>query len=192
ARRAADLLAERKPRWGAPRLGTALDRAQERLSRVERITRETRELFDLFMPFIYERRYIFRCDHIRELQGRLSPADRAALPWDPEAIDWRTYWLDIHMEGLKKWVFPSLEEEFKEKPKSVYAYRDLLEMFDSAARRFRRKIGMRLLVEGGEPIEYSYEHMQRLAHAAATALAAGGVRAGAKVLLVSENRPEWG
>ena len=34
-------------------------------------------LFDLFMPFVWENRYVFRCDNIRALYARMTPADRS-------------------------------------------------------------------------------------------------------------------
>ncbi len=37
--------------------------------------------------------------------------DQARIPWDPEALDWRRYFLEVHLPGLEKWVFPGLEEE---------------------------------------------------------------------------------
>jgi long-chain acyl-CoA synthetase len=191
ARGASDWLDKQRPAWGAPRVESLIDRAQQRLARVERVTRETQDLIELFMPFIYERKYVFRCDNMRALYARMAPADRAALRWAPEILNWRTYWLDVHMEGLKKWVFPSLEEQFQEKPKSVYQYRDLLEMFESAAKRFRSKVAMRMLEEGGAETRYTYGEIKRLADVAGGQLVALGVKPGEKILLVSENRPEW-
>jgi hypothetical protein len=28
-----------------------------------------------------------------------------------EVHDWRAYWIDVHMVGLAKWVFPVLEDK---------------------------------------------------------------------------------
>jgi len=67
--------------------------------------------WDLFLPFVAGERFIFQCKHTRELWAQLSEDDRAKLPWDPEAIDWRQYWMEVHMRGLEEWVFPGLEEE---------------------------------------------------------------------------------
>ena len=30
--------------------------------------------------------------------------DRARLPWTPERIDWRRYWIDQEVQGIQKWV----------------------------------------------------------------------------------------
>ena len=187
------LIDEKTPTWGAPRLQGIAEHAKHRLAAVSQLAKQTDELFQLFMPFIFEREYVFRCDHIRALHARMTPHDQKALPWDPKEMDWRHYWLDVHMRGLEKWIFPDLEEEFAAKPKSVYTYKDLLEMFDAATKHHRNRTAMRLLREGqAEPQRYSYADLQELAARVAAQLRERGVVAGDKVMLLSENRPEWG
>ena len=151
------------------------------------------------MPFLHDRKYVFRADRTRALFGRLSAADQQALIWDPETINWRHYWLDVHMPGLEKWVFPSLEEEFQAKPRTFYTYKDLLELFDATTKHHRQRTAMRQMPpvdkDGnlvGEPRRYTYGDLQAMATHGAVALAARGVAPGDKVMLVSENRPEWG
>jgi long-chain acyl-CoA synthetase len=190
------LIDDYTPRWGAPRLAGLAEHAKERLARVSSLTGQTIGLVDMFMPFIYERRYTFRSDNVRALFARLPPHDAQALRWDPEKIEWRTYWLDVHMRGLEKWVFPELEEEFKAKPKSVYTYRDLLEMFDATTKHHRQRTAMRMLPpvdkKDGEPHRYTYGDLQEMAMRCAAVLRERGVQPGDRVLLLSENRPEWG
>jgi long-chain acyl-CoA synthetase len=101
----------------------------------------------------------------------------------------------VHLRGLEKWVFPSLEEEFKAKPRTVYTYRDLLEMFDATTKLHRGRTAMKKLPPPGsdEPARrYTYADLQELAQRVAGALALRGVGPGDKVMLFSENRPEWG
>ncbi|HEY2747659.1 MAG TPA: AMP-binding protein, partial [Polyangia bacterium] len=199
AKKATTLIDELTPRWGAPRLQGIAEHMKTRLDQLSSVAKQTNDLFQLFMPFIYEREYVFRCDNIRALAARLTPHDRALLRWDPDEIDWRHYWLDVHMRGLEKWIFPNLEEEFKARPKSVYTYRDLLEMFEATTKHHRHRTAMRLLPspseDGGEraePRRYTYAHLQDLADRVAAALRERGVAAGDKVMLLAENRPEWG
>jgi long-chain acyl-CoA synthetase len=182
------------PRWGAPRLQGIAAHARNALSAVSRSTAQTDELFQLFMPFIHDRHYVFRCDHTRALHARLTPRDREALLWDPEHIDWRSYWLDVHMVGLEKWVFPSLEGEFAPKPRSVYTYKDLLEMFDAATKHWKSRTAMRRYPSEDESDtpRYTYSDLGRLATRMAGALVARGVVAKDTIVLVCENRPEWG
>jgi long-chain acyl-CoA synthetase len=195
AKKATTLIDELTPRWGAPRLSGIAEHMKTRLSQVSAMAKQTNDLFQLFMPFIYEREYVFRCDNIRALNERLAPHDRALLGWDPEKISWRHYWLDVHMRGLEKWIFPNLEEEFKARPKSVYTYRDLVEMFEATTKHHRHRTAMRLLPTGEsdrEPHRYTYADLQDMADRTAAMLRERGVGPGDKVVLLSENRPEWG
>jgi hypothetical protein len=92
------------------------------------------ELTDLFKPFNYDRDVTFRCDRTRALWQRVTPADQERLWWAPETIDWRDYWIGTHFEGLQQWVFPTLDDEFGPKPRSVYTYKDLLELWDATTK----------------------------------------------------------
>ncbi len=182
------------PRWGAPRAREIASELKGKLADVEALAARTDDAFQLFMPFIHDNHYVFRADHVRALFAAMSEADRAALPWDPERLEWRHYWLDVHLPGLKKWVFPSLEEEFRPKPRSVYTYKDLLEMFQATTKLHRSRVALRLLPPPGsdEPVRrVTYRRLgEQVAHAG-TVLAARGIAPGDKVVLVSENRPEW-
>src|SRR5207247_6766397 len=73
--------------------------------------------------------------------------------------------------------------------------RDLLEMFDAATKHHRNRTAMRLLPPSGSgtaPQRYTYAQLQEMAARVAAALRERGVGAGDKVMLLSENRPEWG
>ena len=192
------LIDERLPRWGAPRMAAIAERLKVELEEVSRFTGQVNELMDLFTPFTHDHDIVFRADNMRALHARLSIADQMALPWDPESIDWRRYWFDVHFEGLKRWTFPVLDDEFGKKPKSVYTHKDLLEMFGAAAKLHRHRVAMRLIPEpegdndDAEPIVYTYERIQDMAEQAAAQLRERGVVPRDRVALMSENRPEWG
>jgi long-chain acyl-CoA synthetase len=186
----------RVPTWGAPRLQAWAERAKDELGKVSAFTQQVTDVIELFRPFTHDHNIVFRCDNIRRLHARLTPQDQMALPWDPEHIDWRVYW-KTHFEGLQEWVFPVLDDEFGAKPRSVYTYKDLLELFDAAAKLHRHRIALRLLPgkEAGEdapPVVYTYERIQDMALQGAGSLRQRGIEAGDRVMLMSENRPEWG
>ncbi|MEO6952851.1 MAG: AMP-binding protein [Polyangia bacterium] len=185
------LIEKHTPRWGAPRIQGLAAHARESLAGIAQTAAQTEELFTLFMPFIHDRRYVFRCDHIRALSARLSPADQLALRWDPERIDWRHYWLEVHMRGLERWVFPSLEEEFEQRPRSVYTYKDLLELFDATTHLHKSRTALRLLDGEVDQGRYTYADLQRLATRLGTALAARGIQPRDHVVLCAENHPTW-
>jgi long-chain acyl-CoA synthetase len=71
------------------------------------------QTLDQYLPFILENRYVFETHNIRQAYARLSPRDRAKLPWSPAAIDWRRYWVENQIGGIKKWVQPEAVREWK-------------------------------------------------------------------------------
>src|SRR5215208_1008343 len=191
ARRASSLLDRVRPRWGGGKLTHLVDSVKAKVERVEEVTRETKAAFDLFRPFMIENEYIFRADNVRSLFAEVPEAERWLLRWDPEAFDWYDYMLNVHFPGLKKWVFPTLEEDMRAQPKRVYTYRDLLELFETSAKRYSTRVAMRI-ERDGQKEQYTYADIQELATRAAAFFAAQGVKPADRVLLVSHNAPEWG
>lgn len=185
--------------WGVPRLTALGERARQKLDDIAQLSRQGEGVFDLFLPFTYDNAPIFRCDHTRRLFASLTPHDRTLLRWTPEQINWRTYFLDVHLPGLEKWIFPSLDEEFTARPKPVYTYKDLLEMLEAATKAYRGRTALRLLPPldaDGEPIghgqRYTYRDLLDRATRVSNTLRRLGVAVGDKVMLLAENRPEWG
>lgn len=191
AKKASSLLDRAKPRWGGGRVVDVIDRLQTTVERVEEITKETKEAFDLFRPFTIENAYIFRSDNVRSLFARISEDEKGLLGWYPEKFDWYDYWLNIHLPGLKKWVFPTLEEEMRAQPKRIYTYRDLLELFETSTKRHATRVAMRIERDGRKE-QYTYADLRELANRVAGFLASEGIKPGDRVMLVSQNTPEWG
>ncbi len=189
ARLLRETLDQLQPTWGAPRVSAMLERAQDRLADVEEQATSFSSLVDLFLPFIWDNHYVFRCDNTRSIHARLVPEDAERLAWDPEAIDWRHYFLEVHLPGLEKWVFPALEEE-RERRTAIHAHRDLLELFDASVRAHRHRVAFRL-VEGDREERFTYGETARWTARVGSFLARAGVAPRARVLLISENRPEW-
>lgn len=92
-----------------PRLRNALQPLQRSAQGLARLGKGAERLFRLYRPFIYDHCYRFRCDHIRTLAAQLVPAERADFVWTPQDLDWHHYWLEVHMPGLERHVFPHLE-----------------------------------------------------------------------------------
>ncbi len=196
---------DKVPRWGAPRLEALAERAREELHKVSTFTSQVNELVELFKPFTTDHDIAFRCDHMRALWARVTPSDQDKLLWAPHLVDWRKYWLDTHFPGLQKWTFDKLDEEFGAKPKSVYTHKELIELFEAAVKLHGHRPALRLLRKVGEgddpadPITYSYAQLGELAWQGAGMLRQLGIgpaaeprTPGQRVMLMSENRPEWG
>jgi len=191
AKKASSLLDRAKPRWGGGRVVEVIDRIKTSVDRVEEITHETTEAFEMFRPFTIENAYIFRSDNVRALFQRFQKDEQGLLSWYPEKLDWYDYWLNIHLPGLKKWVFPTLEEDMRAQPKRIYTYRDLLELFETSTRRHATRVAMRIERDGRKE-QYTYADLRELATRAAGFLASEGIKPGDRVMLVSHNAPEWG
>jgi long-chain acyl-CoA synthetase len=172
ARGARRLIDERGPRWGAPRITALLHEVGQELDEWTRRLEQTAALWDLYLPFVWDNRYVFRCAAIRALRDRLSPEDRARIPWDPEALDWRRYWMEVHMKGMEEWVFPKLDEEAGKKVHTVRAHRDLVELLDASASAWKERVALRM---GGAVKErITYGELRSLSDRVAAFLASAG------------------
>ncbi len=185
---------ERLPKWGAPRLAAFAERAQEELGKVSMMSEQVIGLMDLFAPFIYEYQIAFRSENVQALWDRLPPRDKDRLTWRPEEIDWRDYWMGTHFTGLQEWIFPALDDEFGAKPRSVYTYKDLLELFHAAVKLNRHRVALRYLHTADPdtpPVVYTYERLGELALHVGGNLREWGVESDDRVAIMSEGRPEW-
>ena len=183
AKKASSLLERVRPRWGGGRVGEVIDVLKDKVERVEEFTRETSEAFDMFRPFTVENAYVFRSEHVRALFDRISEDERSLLTWHPEKFDWYDYWLNIHLPGLTKWVFPTLEDEMRAQPKRVYTYRDLLELFETSTKRHATRVAMRIERDGRKE-QYTYADVRELATRVAGFLVSQGIKPGDRVMLV--------
>jgi len=189
ARGARKVLRERMPSWGAPRVRAIAERLADSIDESSTIVEKANAMWRLYLPFVWENKYVFRCAGMREIRDRLGPKDRQLLAWDPEALDWRRYWLDVHMKGMEEWVFPGFEEEADKKVHPPKQHRDLVELFDAACERWPDRIALRM--EGEQKDKFTFQEVRRLADRVAGWLRANGLAKGDRVLLASENRPEW-
>ncbi|HEU4731778.1 MAG TPA: AMP-binding protein, partial [Kofleriaceae bacterium] len=197
-KRVADFLIEtiddRLPTWGAPRIEAFAERARDELEKISTFTGQVKDLVDLFKPFTTDHDISFRCDNMRALWARVTLADQDKLLWAPHLVDWRKYWLDTHFPGLQRWTFDKLDEEFGAKPKSVYTYKELIELFEATVKLHRNRTALRLIKkdEDAEPLSYTYGRLGEMAWQGAGVLRQIGIGVGDRVVLMSENRPEWG
>lgn len=159
---------------------------------ISRTSQKTGDIFDLFMPFIHDNIFSFSCANTRSLlTEQITEADRQRLPWKPEELNWRTYWLDVHCMGLEKWVFPRIKEKIKPRPKKVVRYDHLLHLFRSTTKVHADRTAFRYLLEGGGAERRTYDDFRIGAEAVAGRLAAAGVARGDRVAICGKNRPEW-
>jgi long-chain acyl-CoA synthetase len=190
-RQADKLLEKASPRWGGGRIGNIVSDLQKSVSDFERATQETMDAFAMFKPFMIDNEYLYRSDNIRALQSVIKEKEKHLLPWYPEKLDWYDYWLNVHFPGMRKWVLPTLEEELKIQEKRSYTYKDLLDLFDTSVKRFPTRVAMRI-ERNGRKEQYTFEDVRELTIRVAGFLAHNGIKHGDRVILFSNNMPEWG
>jgi long-chain acyl-CoA synthetase len=99
-------------------LAKTTDTANRKLRQIE-------EVLDLFQPFTHDYFLVFQCravdrHHVQEPEFR----------FDIESLQWRSYWLDIHMPGLRRWCFP----QYENKDKEIYQPEHKFELLEAPAK----------------------------------------------------------
>ena len=143
-----------------------------------------------FKPFIAGERFIFRADHTHDLFSRLE-GHQGRIFFNPEEIDWYDYWLHVHLPGLEKWVFPALDDQDRRRPRRVYTYRTIPELFEACTKNHSGRVAMRIH-RGGREERYTYADLRECVLRAAVFLTDRGFGPGDHLGLVGDNSPEWG
>lgn len=147
-------------------------------------------VMDAFVPFITQYEYRFSAKNTRKLMENLAPADIQRLPWSPELIDWRHYWLDVHTKGFEKWAEPLLEDRLNRETKALRRHDDLVALLEDMAERHEHSMAFQRL-EGEQLTRVSYRDVLERSAACAARLWAAGVRPGDRVALSANNHPDW-
>ena len=149
-------------------------------------------VFDAFIPFITKNEYRFSAKNTRALMHSMTAADRARLPWNPEDIDWRKYWLEVHHKGVEEFSIPLLEDKLRKDIKPLRRHDNLVAMLEDMCERHENALAFQRLE--GEPAQLTritYRDLERRSAAVAQRLWAAGVRKGDRVALGGRNHPDW-
>lgn len=95
----------------ARRLKDRIDRSDKKLAQIE-------AMIGLYLPFMYESFYVFECKAIGQ-----TPAVESEFRFEPESLDWRKYWIEVHIPGLRRWAFPLIEGKRPERYRPRFAVR---------------------------------------------------------------------
>ncbi len=148
------------------------------------------DVLEAFVPFTTLFDYEFRCDNTRAAYARLSEAERAVIRWEPEAIDWRDWFLNVHIPGLEKWVFPKIDERIRRPMTAPDPHATLPLLLDEMADRHDLSVALqRTETEGLSRL--SFADMRARSLALAERLRGQGVEAGDRVILAAANHPSW-
>lgn len=86
------------------------DRIEKRLKSIsmdfrnaDRVLSRVEDMLRLYKPFIHDNDYVFESGNTRALLDHVSGTP---FDFDLSDLNWRTYWLDVHIPGLEKWSLP--------------------------------------------------------------------------------------
>lgn len=88
----------------SPRLRSKLTRLVRLVENANERVADIRKMIELYMPFMHDNAYVFESRAIE-----MHPAHEPSFAFFGEPLDWRDYWLRIHMPGLRKYAFPLIE-----------------------------------------------------------------------------------
>jgi long-chain acyl-CoA synthetase len=163
---------------------------EDRIDSFKENTDLARELVDVYRPYILELVYTFHGANVRALYGSLRTADAACHPFHPEKIDWRHFWVDVHMPGLRRHIYPQLDLHTRVR-RTLPRFRNLLDLIDRAADRYGSSVALIARTASGTRTSITYRELRDRAHRAGILLNQRGIKPGDRVLLISENSPEW-
>ena len=80
----------------------------QRIDQLVENTELARSMVEVYRPYIQDLVYTYHGKNIRALYHALDSGDAELHPYHPERIDWADYWINIHMPGLRRHIFPQL------------------------------------------------------------------------------------
>jgi long-chain acyl-CoA synthetase len=148
------------------------------------------KLFTEFRPFTVDVEFRFSAKNTRALMASLSDEDQQRLPWDIQQIEWRDYWMDVHIPGVKKWSVPLLDDRLKKEIKPQRRHDDLVAMLEDRMEHDEHRIALQRL-EGEQLTNIDLRDLWELSGAVASRLATAGITKGDRVALGGRNHPNW-
>ncbi len=150
-----------------------------------------RSLVEVYRPYIQDLVYTFHGRNIRQLYASLTPGDADRHPYHPDRIDWNDYWINIHLPGLRRHIFPQLELHTRARPSGSFRYKTLVEMLDRTADLYGARPALDAREPSGQRTSISYRELRDRARRAALLLGTRGIKSGDRILLIAENSLEW-
>ncbi len=180
-----------------------LARGSARLGVAERTLEHFLHLFEVYRPYL-TRGARYEDEATRGLWERLSPAGKAAFPFDVTAIDWRAYVSRIHVPGLVRFALaaesgappvgerdaPPAEHQAEAEAHAAGAT-TLFTLFASVARAHPDRLALQIC-RNGRWLRYTYgQALDATANVAWRLATRYGIGRGDRVALWAGGSPEW-
>ncbi|MEE8349501.1 MAG: AMP-binding protein [Acidobacteriota bacterium] len=134
----------------------------------------------------------FEVKNTLQLFDSLSEHEKKELSFDISSLNWRHYIQDVHIPGVKKYILKMEESSsggFEEASSTDTPTINAL--LSRAADRFPDKTALQIKRDGVWK-KLSYKELRETALKIGGTLQQAGLRKGDRVVLFSENKPEWG
>ncbi len=136
----------------------------------------------------------FQITNSLRLFASLKPAERETLNFDVTRLNWRHYIQNTHIPGVKKYILkmegaePGIEERSRpECPDSCTVH----ELINRSAELYSGKVALQIKRDG-QWQRFTYAQVKERADHVAELLLSLGFQKGERIILYSENQPEWG
>ena len=100
----------RPTRWLADAVAPTLASWRKRATQSRRSLHQLGKMLDVYRPFLHDHTWVFQTPRIRAAVATLGPCD-AAFADEVTSLDWRRYWMDVQLPGVRRWSFPIMEGE---------------------------------------------------------------------------------
>lgn len=136
----------------------------------------------------------FRVDETLKLSGKLTDQEKREFNFDVSRLNWRHYIQNVHIPGVKKYILKmegtGTLEVAEEEALRQEAF-TINELLDRAVARFPERTALQVK-RGQKWARFTYSEVQSRAREVGKRLLSYGLRKGDRVVLFSENQPEWG
>jgi long-chain acyl-CoA synthetase len=137
----------------------------------------------------------FQVDNSLRLLHSLEEPERAMFDFDVTRLNWRHYVQNVHIPGVKKYILKmegggTLEVEDQSLNQAVECG-TIYELLVGCAERFPDRIAMQVKRDGRWE-RFTFPQVLEQVNEVAERLARLGLEKGDRVVLYSENQPEWG
>jgi hypothetical protein len=103
AQKVAELAKDVPDQWPSS-IKKSLRQLASKSDRVDRKLMIVDKIIDTYKPFVSDNRQTFSCDVLVGL-AVVEPF----FHYEPRNLDWRRYWIDQHVPGLRRWSFPVID-----------------------------------------------------------------------------------
>ena len=137
----------------------------------------------------------FEVDNTTRLFGSLDEEEKKLFHCDVTQLNWRHYVQNVHIPGIKKYLLKMDEETVREATEKLSFGQPrpttINELLANSAAQYPSKTALQIKRDGRWD-RFTFEEVKQKADGIGNAFRRSGFHKGDRVVLYSENQPEWG